>query len=773
MGKIDKKDLARGTKLSTEHVWDNNLDAVATNINDVNPTTIRAGDQDGMVQPQYETGNGTFRITWTLPQLTSRWTQNNGSSIEEDMSNSANRGIGQPYIIPFVIPPFQEFLTFNGISDYLTPQTVLTEFSFGFDTRDEPAMITDSTCGPGVSPVPGACTDGIGVPVPLANGPSFSHSQYVNSQLAASAHTGPAREQGWIVNQNHGKLFYNFETRGDLKFSILSKHSQHFNPHLSIEDSGFTESLYKLDIPMAGFIGQNIRFNPHIEKDLNIPFDPHRTYALGILPPQLHDPTSGSRAPVSRRENLALVNLTISMKFKQRLVTRDYIVPADATRITGQPSDHGGNKTRGGIVLTKPGVNATIQADTAAGLNTTLTDLDTAFRNKLNSGYDVSSNTPVTEELCQDAGYDIIAIPMWNNQWNNVFTMRHGTWGKGTYHPGGMGATAANKYLYMDMDEGPMVRAIVPIDYPMTIHHCFLAFNNFTANFGREITVLGGTTPMPFDIWAAGPNGAPKPAYPWDTLLAPGPPVWGGTDAHPVHDIGIGIGTGRQGMQYGYRQLLNYANLDLNNPGNSSYCMDNIIMDYAAQAQYNAAAALGTPGHLLAVSDLISPAWRMFNLPLNGESGAGAGNGSGYFTTAGIPSGLANVTTAQDSPHFVGQSFVCRDKDNYSAGTPITTAQNEGTSVRFRGQTSGDGDGMGRDQWIEVRWKMQLQNSAGAAIGWNDVCGDGSGGGTPTIVNQDDSKIIHGVGGHWLYLVVKKQTVSNANWQNTNLKGGM
>jgi len=34
-------------------------------------------------------------------------------------------------------------------------------------------------------------------------------------------------------------------------------------------------------------------------------------------------------------------------------------------------------------------------------------------------------------------------------------------------------------------------------------------------------------------------------------------------------------------------------------------------------------------------------------------------------------------------------------------------------------------------------------------------------------------KIIHGYGGHWMYLIIKKTTVSNANWKNTNLEGGL
>ena len=740
MAKITKKDLSRGTRLSPEHIWDNNLDGVVDNITNVNPTATRAPDTDGLIQPQYETGNGTFRLTWTIPQLTSRWTFFNGNAA--------------PYIIPFVVPPLQEFLTFNGISDHLTPQPVMTEFSYGFDTRDEPAMITDAWCGCGTLPQGGSAT------VPLANAEGLPYPVYVKTQ---SGPTIPATEDlAWQTNLNHGKLNYNFALRGDLKFSIWSKTSQHFNSRIPNGASVLTDLLYDIAIPMAAFLGPELRFNPNVEKDLNIPFDPNRTYALGIQPPHLHDPDDDPAT--SFEEHLALVNLTVSIKFKHRLVTRDGSRPLSATpntRIVNQPSDHAGLKTPSTVTLTSPVAGTIIEADTPDGVNTTTTTLDDVFRKKLNAGYDVSSQSPQTEELCQDAGYDIIAIPMWNNQWNNMFTMRHGIYGRAPYHaPGMFTPNTGNGFRYMDFDDGPMQRAIIPIDYPFTIHHCFLAMNTFTANF--HTNTLGAlpyfytwdqTTPTYFQH--------PKPAVNW---LTDAGVADGGSDSRPIHDIGIGVGTGLRGAQYGYRQILRYPELDLHDLSVSDFCMDNIVQHYPTQdGYYNA-----LPPH----AEGTYPAWRMFNLPLNGRSAAGFGNGKGYFTPLGASTTPTTSQIAQDSPHFVGGSFITRDEDN-QAVNPVTTASNEGTSVRFAGQTSADGEAIARDQWLEVRWKTVLQNAAGNPVGWNDVCenGSSSGGAAPQV--NDDSKIIHGVGGHWIYLVIKKQTVSNANWQDTNLKGGM
>ena len=212
MSKIDKKELTRGTKLGVEHVWDNNLDQVITNINSANTSGA-----DGLIQPQYETGNGTFTITWNLPKLTSRWTRVNGPSREiydysvDPPIVTQNNDPGVPYIIPFVMPPLQEFMSFAGSTDENTPQIYLTEFSFGFDQRGEPALPTDDTCGPGVNPAPTG-----------AGASQLTWEEYV--RLNESPFVSVDRDhQVWVTNKNHGKLHYNIETRGPLKFELLAK----------------------------------------------------------------------------------------------------------------------------------------------------------------------------------------------------------------------------------------------------------------------------------------------------------------------------------------------------------------------------------------------------------------------------------------------------------------------------------------------------------------------------------------------------------------------
>jgi hypothetical protein len=726
MSKIDKKKLTRGTKLGVEHVWDNNLDQVITNINSAN-----ASGGDGLIQPQYETGNGTFTITWNLPKLTSRWTRVNGPS-REIYDNSVDPPIvtqnsdpGVPYIIPFVMPPLQEFMSFAGSTDQNTPQIYLTEFSFGFDQRGEPALPTDDTCGPGVNPAPSG-----------AGASQLTWEKYV--RLNEPFISVGRDHLVWVTNKNHGKLHYNIETRGPLKFELLAKDPLYFNANAG---QVLTDSLYNLEVPMSAFIGKNLRLNPGFEKNLSIYMDPYRTYALAITPPQLHDPDTSAN---TTQDNLALVNLTITMKFRHKLVNRDVTGP---DTIIAQPSEHGGAKTQNTVTVSKPAANTTIEADTADGLNTTISTIDKVFHDKLRSGYDTLSQPPPVEELCQDASYDIIAIPLWNNQMGNVVTFRDGVFGNMPYHSGGL--VTAGTYDISDTD-GPMTRAIVPIDYPFTIHHAFLAMNQFTCNYQPNgNTALGGASNplqrhMCWEAWDSF-NQAPSPGR------GPNP-----IDIAPKTEIGVGVGTGRRTTQYGYRQVLHYDNLKLNDYTDTLYQFDQINMNYPVQT-------VGAP----AFGDV--PNWSIYNLPLNGQAGAGAGVSSGFFDTSGNAVGtLADQIVAQDSPHFCGQSWLARDKDTL-ATHPMTSASTTGTTKRYI-NSSGGNTGIYHDQWIEVRWKTILETNAGAPVGWSTVGEYGSAGGGAKV---DDAKILHGVGGHWLYLVVKKTVVSGATLQNINAQGGM
>ena len=705
MSRIKKKDLARGTKLSHQAVWDNNLDGVATNIN-------RASNGDGLIQPMYQAGKTTFRLNWNIPWLGSAWT--------------ATNGIDKPYVIPFCLLPLQEFINATAVSSDDMPQIFMTEFSYGFDQRDEPAFVTDPTCGPGAG---------------LLN---RTWSQYMQSIIPLS----PVITDwlGFFSNQNQGKLHYDFSQRGDLKFSILKKQMKYFDSTVTSE---VTDSIYNLNVPMTAFIGKDLRFNPSLEEDLNIEFNPWDTYCLGINLPQLYDPdTSGT----TTNDNLAMVNITISAKFEMRMIDRDRSHAGNA--VQNQPFTLGA-KTNDNVVLTSPITNGALDAEGATGLNTSLTTLDDKFKNKLNSGYNASSEQPQVEQLTQDSGYEVIAIPIWNNQFDNQVTARHAVnglqpycYGVGTALPG-RGSTSQ-----------PMsTRVIVPVDYPFTIHHVVLAANVYTGAFN---TVPAGTE-WYMDNWNQ--YQPPVPANTIDTGVGAPNPI--ATDMTFKHDIGIGIGTGLRGTKYGYKEILYQDQFDL--------CGTNLLLD-DIRMNYDSTTSVANGG----LNDVLNNAaypnvtqpdyeWRTFYLPLNGTATANpnVALGSGLYNGQTFNKATtADYFNIQDPPFFCGQDYLVRE-EGVAQTVPPTITSLEGTSKRID-NLAATTFRLASDQWIEVRWNVKPKTAGGVDVPWASYQGITTGPG-----DANESKIIHGYGGHWIYLIGKKTAVSNANWKNTNLKGGM
>jgi len=737
MGKIDKTKLARGTKLNTEHVWDNNLDGVIANINGANTT----GASPSLEQPQYSSGNGTFRLTWNIPWFGSRWAKNNYTGES-----------AVPYMIPFVLFPLQDFISSVGKTDEETPQVIMTEFTYGFDQRDEPALPADPLCGPGTSPAPAG-----GVPTNLP------WDEFTRQDIGAFV-TPIADYQGFFMNQNAGKLHYDIANRGDLGFQILKKDMEYFRPsqNYAYENNLPAQSIYNLTIPMAAFIGADVRLNPHSEKDLNIAMDPYQSYCLAIHPPRLDDPDQSAG---TTQDNLALINLTISIKFTHKLINRDAIACPNIP-------EHQGAKTQDTLAVNKPVAGQQIEADAALGVNTTMTAIDSKFRDKLNSGYDASSNNPPVEQLCQDAAYEIIAIPMWNNQRTNQFTFRDAIASYGPYSPGGLQPGATMGPLGLTGTEPMVTRAFVPINYPFTIHHVVLAANVFNADFVPKATPLDHLVAGSTDYYNAwNDDSLTHSQYPQPGASALNP-ILKTTDSRPIHHIGVAIGTGLRGTNYNYKQICNYADLDLNLVSNTHLCLDKIkSFDYATYTNIlTSDLAQGDPNVALFQFATIRNwnNWHLHYLPLNGQASAIA---PGLFTQAGVKATPATQNLMQDPPYFCGESWVQRDAAVVPGAAP-TIASYAGTSPRLINAVPANKQ-MGTDQWIEIRWSVHLEDQAGNLLNWNTV-------GTNALVppafgaaNGDESKIIHGYGGHWIYIIGKKHVVSNSSWEDTNLKGGM
>jgi len=236
-----------------------------------------------MIVPQYEKQNGTFRLNFMIPYIGSEWTRNNG--------------VEKPYVIPFMLPPLQEFWDVEGKSSDATPSVMLTEFSFGFDQRDEGGLITDQ----------------------FAN----NWGQLTANLVGATSNLAGDAWGSFTQNLNHGKIYTQDELliRGadgtnTMAFHVLQKNADYYGGNL-VSNKETMQEIYKLPLNIASFISAGYKTNPYSETNLSINIDPYKTYMLGITPFVLHSDAATLYA------NLAMVNINVSLKFKHVLVTRD------------------------------------------------------------------------------------------------------------------------------------------------------------------------------------------------------------------------------------------------------------------------------------------------------------------------------------------------------------------------------------------------------------------------------------------------------------------
>ena len=699
MSKIKRRKMARGTKLTPEQIWSDGLTGVGTNINAAN-----VANTDGLISTQYEKDKASFRLNFSIPYIGSEWTKFNG--------------VDKPYVIPFMLPPLQEFWNVEGLSNDTTPAVTMTEFSFSFDQRDEGCMITDQHAT--VAPTVGGW----------------------DTVIAAAAPT-PTLLDAWDTfktNSNHGKIYQQTElahSRGlQIEFSVLQKKSNYYDPLASSSDFHSTNEIYNIPLTIGDILARGGSVLPYADKNLNINIDPYQTYLLGIKPFQLH----AENAP------LALVNINISIKFKQVLVTRD--ANLGTSHVPDNMPQHGNQKIQDTLALNVPATSTAIGADTATGVNTSISAIDKVFQDKLQGGLSPGSDIGVVEHLCQDAGYEIIAIPMWNNQWNNQLTVKNvianatAPYAVGN-HYALQGVNAAVVGASVEDQRGPIVdRAVIPINFPMTIHHVVVAYNSFT------------TTINDSDIAASFPYRYQRDPLPSNSFEAAWdvPGTQNVADNQAPHQIGIAVGTGNKGMTYGYKQICNYT-------GNfNTNIIDRIRMNYPCSTSDD------TPLGINSQPDIMDkPEWILNYLPLiNGGNTVAPG----LFNSAGTKAATGTYTNMQDTPMFLGNSWETPDGDGLVASPALTAFK--GPTIRTRDHT-GALTQRGTDQWIEIRWAIGggLQ---GANPFWGDYHND------PNLAlqarNADWSRILNGYAGSWIYIIGKKHTISDQNWKQSYQKKG-
>ena len=423
---VDRKRLARGTKLAPDHVA-TPLSTVAASLN---AATVGVGS--------YEKPYSAFRVNLHIPYIASDYRTPHTDTVPDP---AVTRDIAIPYGIPFTLPPLQEDLVIDADAGSVkAPSTdedtlfyILDEVSFSFDQRGEPAAIADHFYDENATPSEGSRDDS-----------------------GTSAYRG----------------LHDYATATDLEItiSILEKSQHYFDSGNILPD----REVFTATIAADGLAGRVLRFNPFIVTDLNKTLSPYKTYVFTIYCPALLDPdgVDAAGAAATLHRTLALVSVQASMKFRSKMVDRDKYVTTTSEiqnipQKTGSTANDGAKQTRTAKSLTvsisAPSANDVIAADTSSGVSTNMEAIDAAFREKLKGGYHTFGEPHATEELKEDAGYEVIAVPLWQN-------------GRG----GGISVDQVTLEPHYDATDAAARisdRRIIPIFSPISIHHVILAWN--------------------------------------------------------------------------------------------------------------------------------------------------------------------------------------------------------------------------------------------------------------------------------------------------------
>tara|TARA_R100001594_G_scaffold28949_3_gene54373 strand:- start:3412 stop:5424 length:2013 start_codon:yes stop_codon:yes gene_type:complete len=485
VAKITRKKLARGTKLQVDQMH-GPLESAAAQISGANITADQLGSDES-----------TFRVNLWVPHIGMQLFQpynrvglfTSGAAMATGAKVTRTDPGSRPFGIPFILPPTQELFSVSGSAgsaiaqmDKDTPTAVLEEISFSFDQRGEPCAIADNF-----------------------HDDKKSVTHYADSP--GTAYSAAQRQvQGmWGSSRYQGMMDFRRVDAYNLKLAIMSKSQYYFGA----SERRMEREVWSLDIPFDAYSGEHLRENPILISDIAQAMHPYKSYVFLIYCPDLNGgeyigwdntvggpnpPNIGQWTTTTAMDSHALVSVNVSMRFRQKLMTRDK--HSGSSVVQNIPSSNNGVIDSYTLSITKPSAGDKIEADNASdGFSTNMHAIDKVFRDKLKGGYDKEARTAPRQELAQDAGYEIIAVPLMNNRrWGAVLS--------GYY---------ARCEPYMDKDvvaQDQVIadRRFIPLAYPVTIHHAFLAWNWMVPGVFNP-TAVAVPPGAPADTgWFAGPQ---------------------------------------------------------------------------------------------------------------------------------------------------------------------------------------------------------------------------------------------------------------------------
>jgi len=216
----------------------------------------------------------------------------------------------------------------------------------------------------------------------------------------------------------------------------------------------FESEIVSMRIPGLQLTGSTTeRFNPAYLDQINRSLDPHKMYILRIEAKDLNA-ISG--------DDVVMPNVNVSLRFRSKLDAH-YSPDVQNAPGAGTPVVQ---KLQGSLAshsITNPGAGADIKAASPGGVQYEMDVVDAMFTDKIKGGLSKDGEYDAAYNLSDDAAYEVIAVPLFQCpvpiKGSNATTLPHYDW-FGTY--------------------GAFDRRIIPLHYPVVIHHV-IAVANYNA----------------------------------------------------------------------------------------------------------------------------------------------------------------------------------------------------------------------------------------------------------------------------------------------------
>jgi len=319
-------------------------------------------------------------------------------------------------MIPFIVPPPQELASTAGLVRTTTPQATLRRLSIGFDQLQSNQAFTD-------------------VFDPLHAGNNYTIESYT------------------FTLELHEKLPAVLDTSG-----ITGDAGQN-SANKIIWAQEFAGNL---------FFGDRARFNPLVIEDILVTIHPYRTYVWYLKFTGLVNALD----PNGFAHQIGVSGFHLRGEFDYPPMARDTTAGSSAQNI---PTVTGGARQAASISLDTAVASETITAESGVAANgrvqTNLDTIDTRLISGLSSGYDAKGNLPVEEEIVDDAGWVVMAVPMFSQ----IGDIRASDLNQIGLPYGPQGDFSATSWGGQLAD-----RRVIRIQHPMTIHYVFAVANYYS-----------------------------------------------------------------------------------------------------------------------------------------------------------------------------------------------------------------------------------------------------------------------------------------------------